>query len=93
MTIQYSIEDLRACSSRLQNEYSSMSDALNNLNTTINSIKTHWTGTDATTYITQFSNKTLELKNYLSKLQAMATNLNAAADAYEQHEEQFSTGF
>lgn len=90
MKIQYSVEDLRNSSTSLLNEYSTMSSALNNLSSLVNSIGEHWTGNDRTSYIAQLSSKIGTISNYLNKLQAIANNLETAADCYEKHEEQFS---
>lgn len=90
MTIQYSISDLRDNSSKLLNEYSSMNAAVSNLNNVMSSISSHWSGDDQASYITLFSASINSLKNYLSELQTIATNLKTAAQLYEEHENEFN---
>lgn len=90
MTIKYCTSDLKDNSTRVLKEYSTMSDALNNLNTLINNVSEHWTGNDKAAFIALLSEKINTLTKYLNELQTIATNLNTAADYYEKHEEYFS---
>ena len=55
MTIKYCTSDLKDNSTRLLKEYSTMNDALNNLNTLINNVSEHWTGNDKAAFIALFS--------------------------------------
>lgn len=90
MKIQYSIEDLNNNSKNLLTEYSTMNEALNNLNNLTNSIGEHWKGTDSTVYVASLASSISTLNTYLTKFQAIANNLGTAANDYQAHEEEYS---
>lgn len=90
MKIQYSIEDLNNNSTNLLTEYSTMNEALNNLNNLTNSIGEHWKGTDSTVYVASLKSSVSTLNTYLTKFQAIANNLGTAASNYQAHEEEYS---
>lgn len=90
MKIQYSIEDLNNNSTSLLAEYNAMNDALNNLNNLTSSIGEHWKGTDSTVYIASLASSISTLNTYLTKFQAIANNLETAANCYQAHEDEYS---
>lgn len=90
MKIQYSIEDLNNNSTNLLTEYSTMNEALNNLNNLTNSIGEHWKGTDSTVYVASLKSSVSTLNTYLTKFQTIANNLGTAASNYQAHEEEYS---
>lgn len=90
MKIQYSIEDLNNNSTNLLTEYSTMNEALNNLNNLTNSIGEHWKGTGSTVYVASLKSSVSTLNTYLTKFQAIANNLGTAASNYQAHEEEYS---
>ena len=64
MTIKYCTSDLKDNSKNLLKEYSTMNDALNNLNILINNVSEHWTGNDKTAFIALFSDKINTLNKF-----------------------------
>lgn len=88
-TIKYSIEDLNNNSASLLTEYSTMNEALNNLNNLTNSIEEHWKGTDSTVYVASLASSVSTLNTYLTKFQAIANNLRTAASCYQAHEDEY----
>lgn len=89
MKIQYSIEDLNNNSTNLLTEYSTMNEALNNLNNLTNSIGEHWKGTDSTVYVASLASSVSTLNTYLTKFQTIANNLGTAASCYQAHEDEY----